>query len=247
MNENLKEYSDINSLYLFGSQNYCLDNENSDIDLVGIVIPTLDDLILKNKPTSHIIEKENGHIDVKDIRIFLNCLVKSNPAYIELIYSDYKLFKNDTFKQYDQEIQNILEENQKDLLVKFMKSSYGIMLSKKSNMYKKTPTYKDNIEKYGYEGKNFSHLIRMESLINQIYERESLSYINWVPIENREEILMAKRSEYSLDEVEIISNRILERSKYKVDKFCETHQENASKIQEEMNQLSLKIIKNSIL
>lgn len=47
---------------LYGSQNYNLDDEQSDIDCKAIILPTLHDIIFR-KTTSKVIECENGSID----------------------------------------------------------------------------------------------------------------------------------------------------------------------------------------
>ena len=51
---------------LYGSQNYNLSDEQSDIDVKAIILPTLQDIIFR-KVTSTTIECENGNIDVKDL------------------------------------------------------------------------------------------------------------------------------------------------------------------------------------
>ena len=60
---------------LYGSQNYNVDDEKSDIDCKAIILPTLHDVIFR-KVTSTTIECENGSIDVKDLITFYDVIRK---------------------------------------------------------------------------------------------------------------------------------------------------------------------------
>lgn len=85
----LREYKKIleekgfNVIYigLYGSQNYNVDDEQSDIDCKAIILPSLHDIIFR-KVTSTTIELETGAIDVKDIITFYNVIRKGNFSYI---------------------------------------------------------------------------------------------------------------------------------------------------------------------
>lgn len=65
------------AIFLYGSQNYEMDTENSDIDLKAVVLPSLSDIVRQNNPTSLVYEYEFWQIDVKDIRLFLQNIRKS--------------------------------------------------------------------------------------------------------------------------------------------------------------------------
>jgi len=79
-----------NVLYigLFGSQNYGLDDEDSDIDLRAIILPTLEQLIKKEK-TSKKFETKLGLIDIKDVMAFYEVIRKGNFAYLEVIQTKW--------------------------------------------------------------------------------------------------------------------------------------------------------------
>lgn len=61
-------------IFLQGSQNYNLDYEGSDVDSKLIVLPSFEDFVLNKSPYSytHIMENDE-HVDVKDIRLMLDC------------------------------------------------------------------------------------------------------------------------------------------------------------------------------
>lgn len=76
-------------VFLYGSQNYNLDNEESDVDSRAIIIPTLHE-VLFDKPISTTIELGNGEqIDVKDIREMIKCFEKQNVTFLEILFTDY--------------------------------------------------------------------------------------------------------------------------------------------------------------
>ena len=75
---------------LYGSQNYNVDDEKSDIDAKAIVLPTLSDIIHR-KPVSAVLETEYGAIDYKDIITFNDVIKKGNFSYIEAIQSFYRI------------------------------------------------------------------------------------------------------------------------------------------------------------
>ena len=80
--------------FLHGSQNYNLDTEESDVDTVSIYVPTVDFAIV-NSPKNHQLVMEDGsneHCTIKDIRNYVNELLKSNPNAIELLYTKYSIY-----------------------------------------------------------------------------------------------------------------------------------------------------------
>lgn len=80
------------SLMAYGSQNYGLDTQSSDVDTRLIVLPSFEDIVLNKKPVSYTkVLPNDEHIDFKDIRLFIECLKKQNMAYLECIFTPYKM------------------------------------------------------------------------------------------------------------------------------------------------------------
>ena len=76
--------------YLIGSQNYQLDDEQSDIDTIVLVAPTLRDIALNKKPISKTYIQDNGeHTALKDIRLFINGIKKGRLDCLEILYTQY--------------------------------------------------------------------------------------------------------------------------------------------------------------
>lgn len=77
-------------IFLRGSQNYGLANENSDIDSVALIFPSKEEFIMNKEATNYTIEdgKENK-IQILDIRLFFSQLRKSSPNCLELLFTEY--------------------------------------------------------------------------------------------------------------------------------------------------------------
>lgn len=99
--------------FLHGSQNYNLDTEESDVDTVSIYVPTVDFAIV-NSPKNHQLIMEDGsneHCTIKDIRNYINELLKSNPNAIELLYTKYSLCRLHDFKYFINNREKFLKYN----------------------------------------------------------------------------------------------------------------------------------------
>lgn len=90
-----KDYPDYNFLgiFLYGSQNYGLATENSDVDSIAILIPSVEDIILR-KPICKEVVFENGeHCNVKDIREVVKEWKKQSLQALEILFTDYFIVK----------------------------------------------------------------------------------------------------------------------------------------------------------
>lgn len=80
---------------IYGSQNYGLDTDDSDVDSYLIIMPSLEDIALdKELKSVDLSYRENDidtgeHIIIKDIRLFMKNIFNSDPHSLEVFYSDY--------------------------------------------------------------------------------------------------------------------------------------------------------------
>lgn len=82
--------SQLLGVFLYGSQNYGLSTENSDVDTIAIVLPNEYDLYF-SKPLTKELHLENGeHCVVKDIREIFNEFKKQNVNFLEILVTKYK-------------------------------------------------------------------------------------------------------------------------------------------------------------
>lgn len=80
---------------LVGSQNYDLDDENSDIDTFTFFFPKLYDFMSAAEPHYFEFDMPDGKCYVKDIRVALNLLKKTSPNSVEYFISKYKVYDDD--------------------------------------------------------------------------------------------------------------------------------------------------------
>ena len=106
----VSKYGDhILGVFLYGSQNYNIHTEDSDIDTKAIYIPTLDEIAAGAAPISKELSYGNRgeHIEVKDIRLMCQMWKKQNMNFLEILYTKYFALNpkyedvfNQTFKLY---------------------------------------------------------------------------------------------------------------------------------------------------
>ena len=160
-----KEYADkYFAITAFGSMNYGLDDENSDFDTKMIVLPSLRDICLAKSPISTtIIRDNNEHIEVKDLRLFDRSWRKQGLSALELLFSPYFKTSNDFFwNDYRWHREEIAHINPYSLA----KYVGGVARTEFKNMTHATPARQAIIDKYGYDGKCVSHLLRLEDLLS---------------------------------------------------------------------------------
>lgn len=183
---------------LYGSQNYNLDDEQSDIDCKAIILPTLHDIIFR-KTTSKVIECENGSIDVKDLITFYNVIKKGNFSYIEAIDTEYSIgdkYLKELFKQ--------IRPN--------LKSFLGAMYEKRKALTHEYPSKHEEFEKWGFDPKQYHHIIRLSHMLQHI--NNSFSYMVYDDYLGKDMIEIKRNTiGYTKQFVEKDSDEIIERSK----------------------------------
>lgn len=198
---------------LQGSQNYNLDlytdEYKSDIDTVAIVLPTFENLINKDEYISEtIILDNNEHIDVKDIRLITELFRKQNIKYLEILHTEFRilnpLFKNDMLEILDNA--NMISSANP---VKLIVCTYGMALNKLEALEHPYEGLRDKIEKYGYDGKQLHHILRLNLFAEKYIEtfdfKKSMNSHNYME-DNIEVLTNAKLSKYSLEEARDLAN-----------------------------------------
>lgn len=159
-------------VFLQGSQNYGLDYEGSDIDTKCIVLPTLEDLIFNRKPvsTTHVLDNDE-HLDLKDVRLYFQTFRKQNLNFMEILFTKYKIV-NPIYEEY----WNRLIENNEQIAhynpVGAVKTMKGIAMEKYHAMEHRYPSKIELIDKWGYDGKQLSHLVRVREYLIRYIEGE---------------------------------------------------------------------------
>lgn len=189
-------------LVLQGSQNYGLDlytdEYKSDIDTKVLVIPSLKDVVMNKKPisTTHVLSN-NEHLDIKDIRLYFDNFKKQNINFIEILFSPYYIVNpkyRDLWEELVADRELVAHYNTNQAL----RCIAGMSMEKKKALCHPYPTIKEKIDKYGYDGKQLHHIIRMNDFIyaythNKLY-KECLTYLP-----HKELMMEAKLNKFSLE------------------------------------------------
>ena len=156
-----------------GSANYGLDYEKSDVDTKCILVPTFEDIAFNRKPisTTHI-RKNEEHIDLKDVWLYINCFEKQNLNFLEILFTPYKIV-NPQYAEFWQKLVDAREAIAHYDIHRSIKSMKGIALEKYHAMEHKYPSKIEIIEKYGYDSKQLHHLMRVENYLMRYIAGES--------------------------------------------------------------------------
>lgn len=186
---------EVAALFIQGSQNYGLDEYSndykSDIDTKAIVLPSFQDFVCGKAPVSTtIILDNNEHIDVKDIRVMFENFKKMNISYIELLFSKCMWIN----PKYEAEITRLIRHRATIAAFnrnQFIRCIAGMSMEKRKALCHPYPNLMDKIEKYGYDGKQLSHCVRLFEFLEK--------YLQGFPLEDcyissrREELLNYKK------------------------------------------------------
>ena len=201
---------EIVGIFLQGSQNYnndIYDNDyKSDIDTKAIVLPKFEDFVAcKQAISTTLVLENNEHIDVKDIRVMFDTLKKSNVNFLEILFTDFKIINikyKDLMKEIFDNAEKLAFADKKQLL----NCIVGMSKQKYCALKHPYPTIKDKIEKFGYDPKQLTHIIRMNYFIKRIISGESFkSALN--ELENKEYLTKVKKGFYDLETAEELADK----------------------------------------
>ena len=211
---------------LQGSQNYGLDYEGSDVDTKLIVVPNFKDICLNRKPisTTHVRENDE-HTDWKDVRLYMETFRKQNLNFLEILFTDFYVINPMYKEQWDRLVEArefIARMNQ----FRAVKSMKGIAMEKFHAMEHRYPTKVDIIDKYGYDGKQTSHQLRVYDYLRRYIAGESYESCLRPTEDLVPRIMDYKRlSVIPLEEARVEAKHYLEMTEEMADKFCEEHKD----------------------
>lgn len=153
-----------NVLYiaLYGSQNYGVSDEQSDIDAKVIVLPKIDDIVFKRN-ISFVKEFGNGACDVKDLITFYNVAKKGNFSFLEPFHTSY--FIGDVYLKC---LFSTIPTNQMSLL--------GGMYEKQKAFLHEYPSKVEEFKKFGSDPKQYHHIVRLYDIIKFAENEDILNF-----------------------------------------------------------------------
>lgn len=239
--------SHIVGVFLQGSQNYGLDYEGSDIDTKCITTPTFKEIALARKPlsTTHIRENEE-HIDLKDIRLYVQTFRKQNLNFLEILYTPYFWCPNIGFYEEWKRLIEHREEITHYDPVRSVKSMMGIASEKFFAMEHHYPARMPWIEKFGYDPKQLSHLLRVSEYLDRYLTGES--YGDCLLTKQADYLKAVKQGLFRLEEAREIAADIYDKIHEKCNKFIEKHKNDPvdHSVDELLDDVAYKIMESSV-
>ena len=237
------------ALVIQGSQNYGLDiyteEYKSDIDTKMLVIPSLEDIVYNKKPisTTYILPN-NEHTDIKDIRLYFDNFKKQNINFVEILFSNYYIVNpkyQDLWDELIKNRENIAHYNYNQTL----RCIAGMSMEKKKALCHPYPTIKEKIDKYGYDGKQLHHIIRMNDFIyaythNKLY-KECLTYLP-----HKELMMEAKLNKFSLEKALELAEFFDNQTKEMKDFYLKEPEEINQDALNTLNKVQYEVIKRKI-
>lgn len=234
-------------IFLQGSQNYGLDYEGSDIDTKCITTPTFKEIALARKPlsTTYILKNEE-HIDLKDIRLYVQTFRKQNLNFLEILYTPYYWCPSISFYREWKRLVEHREEITHYDPVRSVKSMMGIASEKFFAMEHHYPSRMPWIEKYGYDPKQLHHLLRVSEYLDRYLAGEP--YGDCLLTKQADYLKAVKQGLFKLEEAREIANDIYNKIHEKCDKFVEEHKDDPvdHSVDELLDDVAYKIMESSV-
>ncbi len=197
------------AVFLQGSQNYGLAYEGSDVDTKAMVLPSFKDVVFGKEMVSKTLRMPDDSLcDVKDVRKMFETMMKQNPSYVELLFTEFKIV-NPKYEGLLKVIFDNAEDVARMNTLGAVNCMCGMSMEKFKALEKPYPSTKDKVEKYGYDPKQLHHIVRLEWLLRDYSKRKLFS--SSLKPDNTVYLMDLKLGKYSLSEARFIAEESMKR------------------------------------
>ena len=189
-----------------GSQNYNLDTPKSDLDTKLLTLPSFTNLAMNKIPlsTTHIL-KNNEHMDLKDIRLFIPTLRKQNVNFVEMLFTDF-YFVNSLYEEEWMKLVAAREEVARFSPNRTVMAMRGIACNKyKVFNNKVSEGFREDL---GYDPKQVYQMGRVVEFLERYMEGKE-TYAELLKSKQRDKLLSLKRGDLTFKEAEEYVNNEL--------------------------------------
>ena len=222
----VEKYGDrVIGTFLQGSWNYSFDlcDEESDVDTKCLLLPTFEDFCLGKKmvSTTHVLPN-NEHIDFKDLRLYMNCFRKQNVNFVEILFTDFFVLN----PLYEEQINKLFYA--KEAIGRYdikaaLNCICGMAYEKEKALCHPYPTLIEKIEKYGFDGKQLSHILRLNDFMEKYLA--GVPYAQCLIPDDPEFLLAVKRNKvYTVDEAKLKAHELIQTLKTIKDQYLEENE-----------------------
>lgn len=222
----VEKYGDrVVGTFLQGSWNYGweLCDEESDVDTKCLLLPTFEDFCLGKKmvSTTHVLPN-NEHIDFKDLRLYMNCFKKQNVNFVEILFTEFFVLN----PLYEEQIQRLFDARE-DIGRYDVKAALncicGMAYEKEKALCHPYPATMDKIEKFQYDPKQLSHILRLSEFMAKYLK--DVSYEQCLKTNQGKFLLNVKRRDvYNLEAAKDLASSLTKDLKNIKDGYLAEHE-----------------------
>lgn len=239
-------YRNIVGIFLQGSQNYGLETPHSDVDTKLVVTPTFRQIAFNKQPVSSTHVRTNDeHIDFKDLRLYIDTFRKQNINFVEILFTKYRIL-NDAYADEFMRLINAREDVAHYNPWRAVKAMKGMALEKHHAMEHVYPAKQKIIQRYGYDGKQLSHMIRIYDFMSRYISGDS--YESCLDAKDKTYLIALKEQGYlPLEEAREVANKTIADIVSLADNYCATHaDEFDAKTEELLQAVQYNIMERSV-
>lgn len=231
---------------LSGSHNYNLNTPTSDRDYKVFVAPSFADLYNGNMIHKEWIGTERDVL-VHDVRKISELLWRSNPSFLEIMFSKGAIIPDTFARPYIDELYGMRDRIAKMNLPYLYDATVGIARGKLNDLTKGTSGTADLVAKFGYDTKQAMHCIRCLEVLERFADSGFSDFGGaiWFEGDDRERMLSIKNGAYSLEDFRAFAQQRFERIGELKGTYKSFEADTATK--EKLDSLMMDLVKDGIL
>nr|DAE13207.1 MAG TPA: RNA repair pathway protein [Siphoviridae sp. ctLqe90] len=247
--EFLKELGyNIVGVFVYGSNNYGMATEHSDVDTKAIVLPHFDDIVDSKDWVSkeYHRDEDGGKLEVKDIRLMFNSYLKQNINFTETLFTKYFELNPEYAGMWLGAVIKNREAIAHYCPHKAVLTMYGNMKTKYKQMFHRAPHNEFDIDNYGYGLKDFHHIARLADFIKR-YIAEDETYEKILIPKDPELLISYKTTPLPVEDAKKIAESLITEAEVLVDEYVmDKHFETDKEVEDVLRNVQRTMIANSL-
>lgn len=230
--------------FVFGSQNYDLDDEQSDLDSKLLVLPSFKDVASLATPLSMTHERANGdHIDIRDVRLFIDNFKNQSHNSLEALFTPFFSLKEEYIVQWNALLRK-REEIARINPYKAVKAMQGMAHRNMRLLTSELEHGQDMFKIKGYNPKMLHHILKSEYFLERYISGAKYADCMIPRGAERGFILLAKEGDFPKSEAEYYAIEAVANVNKLANDFCDkTSDKSDTKLIEFIDEVKEEIVK----